>query len=224
MKTVKKINIFYELMFTLGMITLTGGLSLMVRSQMGISVASSMPYVISLRFSRLTFGTWSYLVQGFLILLLVLIVRRVKISYLLSFFVSVIFGLLLDLFGYLTSFIMTDQLVLRLLYFAFGISLLSFGIAAVIYSKWPPIPFDLFVKELALHTKFSFKKTKTIFDLSCLAFSTVFLLVFVQQFAGIGPGTVISAILNGTLVGLWLKLFSLRLTPRYLFKPQKVKV
>ena len=218
MRFSRKIIVFYEFMFALGLVCISAGLSFMVRSNLGISVASSMPYVISLRFSRITFGTWSYLVQGTLVLLLIIIVRKIKVSYVLSFLVSVVFGFLLDFFTALTASLPVDTIWLRLGYYAVGLFILSFGIASVVFSQWPPIPFDLFVKELALHKNMSFKKTKTGFDLSCLAFSSVFLAIFVRQIAGIGPGTILSAVFNGTLVGLWLKLFSGILIPRYLLR------
>ncbi len=214
----KKLIVFYEFMFALGLICISAGLSFMVRSNLGISVASSMPYVISHRFGAITFGTWSYIVQGFLVLLLIIIVRKIKISYVLSFLVSVVFGYLLDFFTGATAALPVDHIWLRFVYYAVGLFVLSFGIASVVFSQWPPIPFDLFVKELALHKNLSFKKTKTGFDLSCLAFSSVFLIIFIRQITGIGPGTIISALFNGTLVSLWLKLFSGVFLPRYLLR------
>ncbi len=215
-KMKKKLTVYFEILFVVGLVFISAGVNLMVRADLGISVASSMPYVISLRLQGLTFGTWSYLVQGFLVLLMIVIVRKVKVSYFLSFLVSVVFGILIDFFYRITEGLSGSVVYIRVLFFPLGLFILSFGIALIIFSRFPPIPFDLFVKEIALHKSLTFRKTKTIFDLSCLAFSSLFLLFFVHRLTGIGIGSVIAAIFNGTLVGFWLKHFELRMQPRYL--------
>lgn len=213
---IRKLTVYFEILFVIGLIFISAGVTLMVRADFGISVASSMPYVISLRFQGISFGTWSYLVQGVLVLLLIIIVRKIKISYFLSFLVSVVFGILIDFFYRITADLSGGAIMIRLLYFPMGLLVLSLGIALIIFSRFPPIPFDLFVKEIALHKSLTFRKTKTGFDLSCLAFSSLFLLFFIHRLTGIGIGSVVAAVLNGTLVGFWLKHFERRFKPRYL--------
>jgi uncharacterized membrane protein YczE len=216
----KKPVVYAEILFACGLILISFGITLMVHADLGISVASSVPYVISLRFTALTFGTWSYLVQGFLVLLLVVIIRRVKWHYLLSFLVSVAFGVLVDLFFLLTSGLSGLAWQQRVPLFAGGLLLLTMGIALFVSSRLPLLPYDLFVNELAIHRRISFRKCKTLFDLSCLLTSALFLFFFVRRLTGIGIGSLISALLNGTLAGYWLGLLSRHITIRSAFQKQ----
>lgn len=217
MKKNVKSTLYAEILFVLGLLLISMGITLMVHADLGISVASSVPYVISQRFTSLSFGTWSYIVQGFLVLLLVLIIRKVKRSYFLSFLVSVVFGVLVDLFSLWTAGLADGDWLLRSILFFMGLFLMSLGIASFVGSNLPLLPYDLFVKELAIHTNISFRMSKTLFDLSCLTLSVLFLLFFVERWTGIGIGSVFSALLNGVLSGLWLSLIQKHFIVRPLF-------
>jgi len=209
-----KIVLYAEILFLSGLILISLSIALMVKADLGISVASSVPYVISLRFPALSFGTWSYLVQGVLVATLVLIVRKVRLAYLLSFGVSVVFGILLDVFGlWLAPLVLSGHMARGVLFVA-SLFLISLGIACFVASRLPLLPYDLFVKELAAHTSKSFRLCKTLFDLSCLTFSVLFLLVFVRRLSGIGIGSLLSALLLGSLSGFWLVLIGRHVTVR----------
>lgn len=220
MKKDRKPVVYAEILFICGLVLISFGITLMVHADLGISVASSVPYVISLRFQALTFGTWSYLVQGFLVLLLVVIIRKIKWHYLLSFLVSVAFGVLVDLFSFLSSGLSGLSWPQRALLFAGGLLLLTMGIALFVASRLPLLPYDLFVNELAIHKSISFRRCKTLFDLSCLLTSSLFLFFFVRRLTGIGIGSIISALLNGTMAGFWLSLLKRHITIRSVFQKQ----
>lgn len=213
----KNIKGYYELFYLGGLILISAGVAMMVRSDLGISVVSSVPYVVSLRYRQLSFGTWSYIFQGFLILLLILIVRKIKWAYLVSFLSSVAFGYLADFFIICNSKLTTENLFWRAVYFFIGLILVSLGIAMFIHSRLPPVPYDLFVNDLAIYKSVSFRRGKLLFDFTCLLTSSLFLVFFVQELIGIGIGTVLTAIFNGALVGFWLKLFGKHMQMRSLF-------
>lgn len=222
MERKQPLTAYYEIFYLLGLIFLSAGIAMMVRSDLGISVVSSVPYVISLHFQQLSFGTWSYIFQGLLILILIMIVRKIKWAYLISFIVSVAFGYLADLFIFLNSGLPSDSILWRWLYFTLGLFLTSLGIALFIHSRLPPVPYDLFVNDLAIYKSISFRRGKLLFDFTCLLISLVFLFLFVQKLVGIGIGTVITAFLHGTLAGLWIKIFNRHLQMRSLFRKDKL--
>jgi uncharacterized membrane protein YczE len=203
---------YAEVLFSVGLLLISLAIALMVKADLGISVASSVPYVISLRFPALSFGTWSYLVQGFLVASLVLIVRKIRLAYLLSFGVSVAFGVLLDVFGLWLAPLVLSGYLARAGLFAASLILISLGIACFVASQLPLLPYDLFVKELAAHTNKSFRLCKTLFDFACLLFSALFLLVFVRRLIGLGIGSLLSALLLGSLSGTWLTLIGRHIT------------
>ena len=72
------------------------GVLLMLHSGSGISAISSVPYAFQQVFPQLTLGTWTYIFQGFLVLVLM---RRALLSpilrYLISRLISALFCALL---------------------------------------------------------------------------------------------------------------------------------
>ena len=74
----------------------TFGVVLMLYSGAGIPAISSVPYAFSEVLPILSLGTWTYLFQGALVLALMVLRRRLVLSYLFSFVVGFVFGKLLD--------------------------------------------------------------------------------------------------------------------------------
>ena len=219
-KTPRRIIAYVELVYPFALVLISLGVTLMVRARFGISVASSVAYVISLAFPVFTFGTWSFIFQGVLILLLMALIRKAKISFFLSFLVSVAFGKLVDLFSLWVAD-WSDLLLPRMSYYAAGILLLTLGIALFVDTGLPPNPYERFVNDLSRHLGVPFRKVKTIYDISSVVLASVFLLLFVRRLAGIGPGTVIAALANGTLIAFWLRLSVRHLSIRSFLFPGK---
>ena len=71
-----------ELALVLAVIINSLGVVLMLHSGSGISAISSVPYAFSEVFPTLTLGTWTYIFQGLLIAILMIMRKRFVISYL----------------------------------------------------------------------------------------------------------------------------------------------
>ena len=72
------------------------GVTFMTKSGFGISSISSVPYVFSQAFDFLSFGTWNYLFQTSLVVLLMVLSHKIQPVYLVSFLVGVGFGKMID--------------------------------------------------------------------------------------------------------------------------------
>jgi uncharacterized membrane protein YczE len=199
------IVVYRELLLLAAIALGSAGITLMVRSGLGISVASAVPYVFCLHFTLFTFGTWSFISYVFVIIFTVVLTRHFEKSYLVSFVVAFFYGMSNDLFKYIWSFLPSSQ-VLKILYYLFGWLFLSAGIASFIKSGLPPAPYELFVREVSRFKGFSVSKVKTAFDLSSLVVSVLFITLVLRRFVGIGIGTVIAGLFNGSVVGHWLHL------------------
>ena len=70
-----------ELALIIGLVFNSFANTLMVKSGFGISSISSVPYTLSLVFDKITYGSWNYIFQCTLILILVLIKKKFKIGY-----------------------------------------------------------------------------------------------------------------------------------------------
>lgn len=203
----KKITIYRELLLTAAIAMGSAGITLMVRSGFGISVASSVPYVFSLHFTQLSFGIWSFISYVFVIVLTVVLTQHFEKSYLVSFVVAFFYGLGNDLFKFCWSFL-PSGLLLHIVYYFCGWFLLSAGIASFIKSGLPPAPYELFVREVSRMKGLAVSRVKTMFDLASLIVSLLFITFVLRRLIGIGPGTVVAGLFNGTVVGYWLKLMN----------------
>ena len=97
MKTIDgKIVLRGEIMLAISVVMNALGVLLMLHSGSGISAISSVPYAMNLVWPQLTLGTWTYLFQGALVLVLMILSRRFVPSYLFSFVVGFAFGEMMD--------------------------------------------------------------------------------------------------------------------------------
>lgn len=129
MKQQKKI-LRGEAALVLAVIINSLGVLLMLQSGSGISAISSVPYAFQQVFPKLTLGTWTYLFQGLLICILMIMRKKFVPSYLFSFVVGFAFGEMMDLHElWITR--LPLNIPLRILYFVLSYLIICFGIAAV---------------------------------------------------------------------------------------------
>ena len=97
----KEKRIFYrELAYVAGIIVLAIGTAFMERADFGMSMVVAPAYLLHVKVSEFwpffTFGMAEYVFQAMLLLLLIIVMRRVKKSYLFSFVTAIIYGFVLD--------------------------------------------------------------------------------------------------------------------------------
>jgi uncharacterized membrane protein YczE len=200
----KKIKLYSGVTFLIGISAICFGINLMVKSNFGVSVVSSIPYVYSLKFKNITFGGWSYLIQTIPFILLVILLKNLKVKYFLSFFMAYVLGKSIDLFGMILPSFNSDTLMSRLTLFVAGTVAIAFGISAWIKSQYLMQPCDVFIKDFSKEKKISIGKTKTLFDLSCLSTSVVSSLFFLRKIEGVYLGTLLSALTTGMMVKFFI--------------------
>lgn len=203
-----------ELALLAGITILSMGITLMIKSDFGITPVASLPFVLSKIITLLSFGTWNYLLQIVSIIILVALTRNIKTGYYLSLFIVIGFGYMLDLFEYLSVYLPVN-LPLQVVYYILGFLGVAFGVGMLIKSCMPILPFDAFVRDVSSHFDLSVKFVKTSFDLSCVVLAIVFGMIFLGNIEGIGLGTLICALLTGKFVAI----FSQRLDNRFYFQP-----
>ena len=176
------------------------GVVLMLYSGSGISAISSVPYALTDVWPALSLGTWTYLFQGVLVLSLMLLRRRLVLSYLLSFAVGFCFGKLLDL-QELWIGTLPRTLPLQVVYFAVSYLVICFGVALSNRCKMPIVPTDLFPRELSAIIGAAYGRIKVSFDLSCLAVTALLTCTFLGHLDGLGIGTILAALTMGKAIG-----------------------
>lgn len=197
----KKITIRGEFALALVVLINSMGVLLMLQSGSGISAISSVPYAFQQVFPVLTLGTWTYIFQGTLIAVLMILRRKFVPSYLFSFVVGFAFGKMMDVHElWITELPMSVPL--RILYFVLSYVLLCFGIALSNRCKLPIIPTDLFPRELAEITKVPYSRIKIGFDVTCLLVTACMTYFCLGRILGLGIGTVLAAFTMGKGIAL----------------------
>ena len=172
----------------------------MIKADFGISALDSLPYVLSLAFPVFTNGAWNAIVQSFWLLFTMIVIRKFKPGYLLSFVLAFVFGLLLNFWaGIIHPW--SNELFPRIFYFTVAFFMLSFGISLLMLCGTPVLPFDTVVRAFTMEKNMSIFKARTGFDLLNLILSLAVSLIFIHRIVGIGIGTIISALFIGTVVG-----------------------
>jgi uncharacterized membrane protein YczE len=202
-----KKRIFYtEIAYILGVVALALGTALMERGGFGLSMVVAPAYILHLKISQylpfFTFGMAEYLFQALLILTMMALLRKAKLSYLLTFGTTVIYGLILDGFIALFGVVPVQSLVVRIIMYGVGIVICSAGVSLMFHTYISPAAYEMFVKEAAPHFHVPIHKLKTAYDcISCVvAVGLSFVFFGLWHFKGIHIGTAVCALVNGTII------------------------
>lgn len=226
----KKRFFFSEAAYLMGLAVLAVGTALMEAADFGLSMVVAPAYLMHLRVSQFfpafSFGMAEYVLQGILLLLLVILMRRVKLSYLFSFVTAVLYGMMLDTAMALMPAVGADAMILRAACYAAGLVVCSVGVALLFHTYIAPEAYELVVKEISGKRNLPIAKVKTVYDcISCAAAVAMSFAFFgLWHFEGVKLGTVLCALVNGMMIGAiskWLEMhfeFSDALKLRGLFE------
>lgn len=204
----EKININRYIAYSMGLILVALGTILGIKSDLGVSVATAPAYVLNAQYSAISFGTFNYIVQGFVLILFFALMKSIKLRYFLTFVTSVIFGFVLDFTDILLQAVTVDLWYLKLFYFVISIVLIAGGLVFFIRSGLPIMPFDIFVSEISQKYNIQLGRFKMSFDLTTLALAVVLSFAYFGLLNGIYIGTVISAFAIGPVMDLLAPFFN----------------
>lgn len=231
MKKVSKSN---ELLWLFGIIFVALGVAICSKADLGVSMIAAPAFVISDAissvFSFFTVGVTEYILQGVILIILCVVVRRFHWKYLLAFAVAVIYGYTLNLFIWILSGIEFNEVWLRWVMLIVGDIITAFGVACFFRTYMPLQVYELFVAEVADRFCFTIAKTKFWFDMTLLALS-IFLSVvlftdiktfdwstiYYSSFHSIGLGTLVTTAINSPLIALIGKVIDKIFLPSPLF-------
>ena len=199
---------FYtEIAYLLGLLILALGTAFMERADFGVSMVVAPAYLIHLKVSEVlpffSFGMAEYTLQAVVILAMILILRRIKLSLYFSFVTAVLYGLTLDGAMALIALLPEGSFGVKLGWFLIGMLLCSIGVSLLFHTYISPEAYELFVKEISAKLQRDIHKCKTAYDCaSCLiAILLSFLFFGFGHFEGVKLGTIFCALVNGSLIG-----------------------
>lgn len=193
------------LLFIISLFFTALGVALTKKAELGVSPNSSVPNILSLKFTDISMGTWLFLWNCLLLLLQIFILRKnFQLIQLLQIPLSFLFGYFTDFGMWCVSFINVNSYILRLLLVVLGVAVLAFGIALAVIADVIMNSGEAFVKAVSDTSNKDFSNVKIVFDVSYVILSVVLsLLLFNFQIVGTREGTVIAAFGTGLMVKLF---------------------
>ena len=187
---------------------MTLGVALCVRSALGSSVISTIPFVMSLAGAAdlapaLSIGEYTYYMNFLLVGLQILVLRKkFEPVQLFQLLIGFFFGFLLDVNMWLTSMIDCTSLLMKIIVQLAGCVILAVGISFEIRCGSVTMPGEGFPVALSRAYGLPFAKAKIGVDISLVAIAVVLGYIYFGTWLWnvVGIGTLIYLILVGSLV------------------------
>lgn len=230
----KKLKHASELLWLLGIIFVALGVAICSKADLGVSMIAAPAFVVAEALSRLwsgfSVGVTEYLLQGVILIILCVTIRRFNWRYLLTFAVAILYGYVLNFFLWLLGGVSFDAVWLRWVMLLVGDVIVGFGVACFFRTYLPLQVHELFVAELADRFHLNLNKTKSVFDVSLLVISVTLALVLFgdaatfdwstigyTSFHSLGLGTLVTTAINSPIIALMGKLIDrlFEATPKF---------
>ena len=210
-------------MYTAGLFVMTVGIALSVKSRLGVSPISSIPYAMTCIWG-IEMGKATILLHCSLVLIQVILLRRnFKPVNLLQVVVGIVFGYFTTFCNWCVSFLPdTDSIVLRVILLLLSVVCIALGIFLYMPPDIMALAGEGTIKAISDVSGMAFAKVKVLFDSSLVAISLAACLLCIGSFGSVGVGTVAAAVLVGTVLGFFTKWLGAR-RDRWLFGKETVR-
>ena len=195
-------------MYFIGLFIMTIGIALSVKSNLGVSPVSSIPYTMTCIWG-IEMGKATIIFHIVLVFIQFLLLRKnFKLITLLQIPVGVIFGYFTTFCNYLASFFPTpDNLIVRILMVLASSVIVAVGIFLYLPADVIPLAGEGVMSAVSQVTKIEFSKIKMGFDITMVVVSAAACLIMIHSLGSVGAGTVIAAFLVGFILGIINKAF-----------------
>ena len=189
--------------YIIGLLIMTAGIAISVKSDLGVSPISAVPYTITC-VSGMEMGKATIVFHCVLVLVQILLLRsRFQIKNLLQIVVGIVFGYFTTFCNWCVGFLPDPHnIVLRLVMMLISIVLLAIGIFFYLPADIMPIAGEGCMQALSDVTKVDFAKVKVAFDVAMVVISLVTCLIVLRSLGSVGIGTVLAAFLVGITLGI----------------------
>ena len=191
-----------------GLILISFGVALTTKAGLGTSPISAIPYSLSLIIPGLSMGTWLILFSIALVLIEIILLKgkmpaRSWISQLL---ISFPVGWLIDAAMWLLTPFNPELYLVKVLAVILGCVIIALGAYLCVSASLLVLPGDGFVQVLAQVTGKSFGGVRVISDTTQILIAAVLCLIFLHALVGVREGTIIAAILVGSIVKIFARI------------------
>ena len=195
-------------MYFVGLFIMTIGIALSVKSNLGVSPVSSIPYTMTCVWG-IEMGKATIIFHAALVFIQILILRkRFKPINLLQVVVGIVFGYFTTFCNYLATYLpSTDNMVMRIVLMLVSTVFIAVGIFFYLPVDLIPLAGEGVMQAVSDVTKVEFSKVEIGIDCSMVVISVITCLICIHSLGSVGVGTVIAAFLVGFNLGRVNKAF-----------------
>lgn len=185
--------------FIMGLYVCSFGIAFITKASLGTSPISSIPYTLSLGFAP-TLGDFTLYMSVILIIIqLILTGKEFPKQYFLQIPMSFVFSYFIDVNMTFLGAMNPQAYPLKIGALLVGCAILGTGVCMEVIADVVMLPGESIVNVVSKKFNLDFGKTKVAFDCSMTATSIVLGIIFYQKLAGVREGTVVAAVLVGTI-------------------------
>jgi uncharacterized membrane protein YczE/CBS domain-containing protein len=185
---------------------MTMGIAISVKSGLGVSPVSSIPYTITC-VSGIEMGRATILFHVILVIAQILLLRKAfQLKNLLQIPAGILFGMFTTFCNSLMDFFPTpENMAVKLIMMLISTVLIAFGIFLYVPADFIPLAGEGMMLAVSRVTKIKFSTVKLIFDISMVLISLITCLAVLHSLGSVGIGTVIAAVLVGSVLKIITK-------------------
>lgn len=212
--------------FVVGLFFMGLGISLTIKSDLGTSPISSVPYVFSMIYP-VTLGQFTFVLSLLFLLVEIIILRKdFPKEQFLQVLVCPFFGFSVDWGMAIFSFVNPNLYAEKIIILLLGCFVLALGIYLQVAANVIVNPGEGVVKAIANKTRKEFGTIKIMFDFTLFLIAAIISLFTFGTIKGLREGTIISAILVGFITKIYSTIFEHfnfgKIITNYLLKAEAV--
>lgn len=201
--------VWQHILLLISLFIMTVGVAVCVRSMLGSSVISTLPYVFETAgkqmpgIPKLTIGQYTYIMNAVLVVGQIAVLRRkFEPVQLFQLLVGFVFGSLIDVNMWLTVWLVPAALWTKAIAQVIGCTILGIGIALEVRCGSVTMPGEGFPVAISNVTGVPFHKVKICVDISLVTLAVVFCYVFFGTWLWyiVGIGTLFAMVYVGMVV------------------------
>ncbi len=199
--------------YCLGLFLMALGVSISVKSDLGVSPVNSIPYVVSLITGVDQGVCVTVIFCGFIGLQFLILLKNFKMKSLLQIIASTAFGYFVTTTNKMSVGVPPcGNYPMRLVYLAISMVLVAIGVALYLKPNLIPLPGEGVMQALVDRFGIKFPNAKTGFDTTMVVVSALLSLIVFHRLSGVREGTIIAAIGIGQMMKVWNRLADDKIT------------
>lgn len=196
------------IMYLTGLFIIAIGASLSVKSDLGVSPVTTVPYTVTYIWN-VDMGITTFLFHLLLVLIEFLMLRKnFKLTNLLQVVVGIVFGLFTSLCNYIVFLIpFPDTMAVRISLLVLSIFAVAVGLFFYVPAEIMPMAVEGLMLVISEVLKVKFSTVKIVLDIAFSLISLAICLIAVHVMGSVGAGTIVSAVTTGLILKLLNKWF-----------------